>query len=101
MPNEEAAKAVPAATVCWTFTTYVPMSPEPVPNAVMVVPGVTPAPVTDMPMASAPDSTSVTVSLAAAIWPVKVALPAAMAVPSDTFAGLGTRLPTPPSPASP
>ena len=55
------------------LTVYVPAPPEPVPNAVIIVPAVTPVPEITMPTPKTPEVTAVTVSVVVEMDPVTTA----------------------------
>lgn len=67
----EPAPKVALDTVCEALTVYVPVPPEPVPKAVMVVAKATPAPLMVKPTASVPEEMADTVSVVVDIAPVK------------------------------
>ena len=86
---------------CETLTVYEPMPPlVAAPNAVMVVPAVTPDPEMAMPTTSAPDVTAVTVSVVPVIEPVTTGVvELVMGTPEATVdSALNAYVPAPPTP---
>jgi hypothetical protein len=68
-----AADTAVVATVCGMLTVYVPTPPEPLPTAVITVPGAMLGPVMGAPTASAPEETALTVSVEPEMEPTKAA----------------------------